>query len=312
MTIMTAAAIDLGTNTFHLIIAKLSFSGFTILHKRNEPVKLGEGRLNENIIIPEAFERGIKTLQSFRKDMEVYGVDIVKATATSAVRSARNGADFVAEAKAQSGIQIEVISGDKEAEYIFEGVKGSGVMSGQSLIVDIGGGSTEFILCDEDELLWKQSFDIGAARLMQAYFHSDPINEREVESVISHLDEILPPLFEACRRYKPTHLIGSAGAFESFAALIEESDPKATRSGPIDMVKYQQLSRNLIASTHQERTDMPALIPLRVDMIVMAAILTSYILERLPVTEMSLSTFDLKMGVLSTLNKQIAPGKVSR
>jgi exopolyphosphatase/guanosine-5'-triphosphate,3'-diphosphate pyrophosphatase len=300
---MIAAAIDLGTNTFHLIVARFSPSGMEILHKRNEPVKLGEGRLNDNIIIPEAFERGLHALESFSKDIKAHGATTVKACATSAVRNAENGSDFIKAAKGRSGIHIDVITGDQEAEYIFEGVKGSGTLQDKSLIMDIGGGSTEFIICKKDDLLWKQSFDIGAARLMQAFFHSDPISYTEIQSINTHLDHVLLPLFKACDKYKPQHLIGSAGAFETFSTMIlqEPIGSKSIKSGKLDLKKYRNLSSILIRSTHRDREQMSGLIPLRVDMIVIASLLTDYIIDHLDITSLSLSTFDLKMGVLHSL-----------
>ncbi|RZL51322.1 MAG: exopolyphosphatase, partial [Pedobacter sp.] len=162
---MRIALIDLGTNTFHLLIAEIKQKKFDILYKTNVPVKLGEGRINDNIIIPNAFERGINCLETFAKTIKNYHVDKVKATATSAVRSAENGQDFVKVVKEKTAIEIEIISGDEEAELIYQGVKLSGGIQDLSLIMDIGGGSVEFILCDTQNLIWKKSYNIGAARL---------------------------------------------------------------------------------------------------------------------------------------------------
>jgi exopolyphosphatase/pppGpp-phosphohydrolase len=120
---MRAAVIDLGTNTFHLIIAEISSAGVEVIYKTNVPVRLGEGRINENVIIPAAFERGIQTLKDFKKEIDKHQVAVVKAIATSAVRSSANGAGFVASAAEQAGITIEVISGEDEAAFIFKGVK---------------------------------------------------------------------------------------------------------------------------------------------------------------------------------------------
>lgn len=299
---MRAAVIDLGTNTFHLIIAELTTSGsIDIIFKTNSPVKLGEGRINENIIIPDAFERGIHTLKQFKVEIEKYGATMVKAIATSAIRSAVNGVDFIAAAKAQAGIEIEVITGDQEAQYIYEGVKSTGAIEGISLIMDIGGGSTEFIICNCHALVWKQSFNIGASRLMQAYFNSDPINKEDRLKIETHLDDILDELKTACSIYRPTQLIGSAGAFETFAALTLKEDLEMIKFKTIPFESYQELSAQLIASTHQERDQIPGLIKLRVDMIVMAAILTNYVLKTCDIQQIKLSTYDLKMGVLSTL-----------
>ncbi|TKC08768.1 Ppx/GppA phosphatase family protein [Pedobacter frigoris] len=300
---MRAAIIDLGTNTFHLIIAEISPSHqVQIIYKTNVPVKLGEGRINENIIIPEAFERGIKTLQDFRKEIDKHQATTIRAIATSAVRSAENGSEFVNAAKHQADIEIEVITGDVEAEYIYRGVKATGVIKSTSLIMDIGGGSTEFIICNQHALVWKKSYNVGAARLMQAYFNSDPISENDKTEIKTHLNETLEDLKIACSIYKPAQLIGSAGAFETFAGLIlADLDVKTVKSVAIPFTSYQSLSKQLIASTHHERDQMPGLVKLRVDMIVIAAILTDYVIETCAIKEIILSTYDLKMGILSGL-----------
>jgi exopolyphosphatase/guanosine-5'-triphosphate,3'-diphosphate pyrophosphatase len=299
---MRAAVIDLGTNTFHLIIAEISSAGVQVIYKTNVPVRLGEGRINENVIIPAAFERGIQTLKDFKKEIDKHQVAVVKAIATSAVRSSANGAGFVASAAEQAGITIEVISGEDEAAFIFKGVKATGIISTTSLIMDIGGGSTEFIICNPDGYLWKKSYDIGAARIMQAYFHSDPIASEDQSAIRQRLREELPDLRDACAAYRPNVLIGSAGAFETFAAmLLKNVDVKSISSASLDMEEYKALAEKLVSSSHAERAAMPDLIPLRVDMIVIAALITSYIIENTGLRSISLSTYDLKMGVLYSI-----------
>jgi exopolyphosphatase/guanosine-5'-triphosphate,3'-diphosphate pyrophosphatase len=299
---MKAAVIDLGTNTFHLIIAEYRGPDVEILYKTNVPVRLGQGRINENIIIPEAFERGIRTLKDFKLEIDKYQADVIRAIATSAVRSADNGRDFVDAAKL-AGIEIEVISGDQEAEYIFEGVKATGAIRGTSLIMDIGGGSTEFIICNEQRLIWKKSYNIGAARLMQAYFKTDPISDQNQASIIVQLDKELEELKEMCKKYRPHTLIGSAGAFESFATLLSDDvDLQNTIAMELDLEAYKQLAAQLISSSHEERKNIKGLIPLRVDMIVIACILSNYIIREINPDALYLSTYDLKMGVLYYMN----------
>jgi exopolyphosphatase/guanosine-5'-triphosphate,3'-diphosphate pyrophosphatase len=299
---MKIAAIDLGTNTFHLIIARIINNSLEIIYKVNEPVKLGEDITKENLIIPSAFERGINCLTQFKVALEDYQVDLVKATATSGVRSAKNGLDFVETAKLETGISIDVIDGDEEAQLIYEGVKLSGAITKKSLIMDIGGGSTEFILCDEHELFWKKSYNIGAARLMQLFFKSDPINEFDKQEILNHLTKELGDLKMKCEQFKPETLIGSAGAFETFTQMLfPEFKIKDISSAEIPYSAYQQLSKKLINASQNERRKMPNLIPLRVDMIVMASILTNYVLSEMNIQQIRLSTYDLKMGVLNSL-----------
>lgn len=303
---MRIAIIDLGTNTFHLLIAESTGSEFEILYKTNIAVKLGEGRINENIIIPTAFERGINTLKDFNQTIKKFKVDCVRATATSAVRSATNGNEFVIAVKDQANIIIEIISGEEEADLIYQGVKLSGAINDISLIMDIGGGSIEFILCDPNKLIWKKSYNIGAARLMQQFLHSDPISDEDKNAIHHHLQNELAELFEICSMHKPQVLIGSAGAFETFAALIIAAD-----NGTIDInnlkiypfiyEEYINIAIRLLHATRQERAIMPGMIALRVDMIVIAALITNYVLGRTNINRLTLSTYDLKMGILSEL-----------
>ncbi|WP_432708250.1 exopolyphosphatase [Pedobacter sp.] len=299
---MKAGVIDIGTNTFHLIIADFSNGEVDITYKTNVPVKLGEGRLNENIIIPEAFERGLQALIGFSETLKEQQVQVVKATATSAVRNASNGPAFVQAVKEQTGIDIEVISGDAEADFIFKGVQATGVITDTTLIMDIGGGSTEFILCNTKDLLWKKSYDLGAARLLQAFFKSDPINEADQSAIIHHVDQQVNELKEACQIHQPKVLVGSAGAFETFAVLLQKDlDLKSLAWAPLSMEGYNRLSTQLVASTHAQRAKIKNLIPLRVDLIVIAALLTDYVLKTFAIPELRLSTYDLKMGVLYSL-----------
>lgn len=301
---MRIAVIDLGTNTFHLLIAEIKQNNFDIIYKTNVPVKLGEGKINENVIIPVAFERGLACLKNFADTMTAYQVDQVRATATSAVRSAQNGQDFVEAVREKTGIAIEIISGDDEAELIYQGVKLSGAIQNLSLIMDIGGGSVEFILCDNEKLIWKKSYNIGAARLAQQFFNSDPISDDDRNAILYHIQGELADLFEICERYQPQTLIGSAGAFETFAELIinkknQQIDINKAETYVFNFDEYIEVAIKLLNLNHQERAAMPGMIPLRVDMIVMAALITNYVLGRTKINQLTLSTYDLKMGSLA-------------
>ena len=301
---MRIAVIDLGTNTFHLLIAEIKQNNFDVIYKTNVPVKLGEGKINENVIIPVAFERGLACLKNFADTMTAYQVDQVRATATSAVRSAQNGQDFVDAVREKTGIAIEIISGDDEAELIYQGVKLSGAIQNLSLIMDIGGGSVEFILCDTERLIWKKSYNIGAARLAQQFFNSDPISDDDRNAILYHIQGELADLFEICERYQPQTLIGSAGAFETFAELIinkknQQIDINKAETYVFNFDEYIEVAIRLLNLNHQERAAMPGMIPLRVDMIVMAALITNYVLGRTKINQLTLSTYDLKMGSLA-------------
>ena len=152
------ALIDMGTNTFHLLITEVGTDGkLTDLVRTKLPVRLGQGGISNGAIAPEAYERALKTLKDFRRQIDEYGVETVRAMATSMVRNAANGDAFVDDVLEQTGIKVEVIDGAREAELIYYGVRSAGVLDAQtSMIMDIGGGSVEFILCNQHEIFWKQ------------------------------------------------------------------------------------------------------------------------------------------------------------
>lgn len=299
---MKIAAIDLGTNTFHLIIAEKQGDSLVVIYKTNQPVKLGEDITKENKIIPAAFERGISCLKTFKATLDEHRVTTVRAVATSGIRSASNGQTFIDAVKDATSIVIDIVDGEEEANLIYEGVKLSGAIVGKSVIMDIGGGSTEFIFCDENGFYWKKSYNIGAARLMQGFFKSDPISAEDQLDIFSYLKATLADLVEFGKTFGAKTLIGSAGAFETYTAMITPSiNLKETAITTINLNDYHLLSERLIKATHKERTEMPNLIQLRVDMIVMASMLTNYILAELNIEKITVSTYDLKMGVLKNL-----------
>jgi len=176
----TVAVMDLGTNTFHLLIAQGDAANPEELYHTTVPVRLGEGGINNGIIQPAAYKRGVDTLVQFSEKIAEFKAERVSAMATSALRSASNGKDFIEEVRAKTGIEIETISGDREAKYIYEGVKAGKCLTKQnSLILDIGGGSVEFILGNEEEIIWKRSFEIGAARMLDKFHKIDPIRRHQ-------------------------------------------------------------------------------------------------------------------------------------
>lgn len=301
------AVMDLGTNTFHLLIAEADPNDPKELLHLYEPVRLGQGGINKGIIQPDAFQRGIDTLKKFHAEMERFGVGAVKAIATSALRSTSNGKDFIAQVKRDTGIEIEVINGDLEAEYIYQGVRSSGCLTSEhTIIIDIGGGSVEFIICDVDGIKWKQSFEVGAARLMEKFHQYDPIPPESVAELQEYLDEKLADLFHHAKDYPITKLIGSSGAFETYAEVMElekgnEFDLKAIKFMDFDDHDFLELTARLISSTHEERAHTKGIIPLRVDMIVVASLITRYVMDKLDITDVSMSMYSLKEGVLAKL-----------
>ena len=299
------AVMDLGTNTFHLLISEKAETGFQEILHLTEAVKLGEGGMKDGLIKPEAFERGVKTMQLFAEKIAVKEASKVRAVATSAVRSTKNGQDFINEVNAKTGIAIEVIDGLQEAGLIYKGVKSSGILSAEkALILDIGGGSVEFILCDEQEIYWKQSFEIGAQRLRQLFHQIDPMTEENIRKLNDYLEEQLQVLFLSVKNQEIAMLIGSAGSFETYAEMIEVEkgnpfDIQKIKTYEFKMDEFNAIANWLKHSSHQERLAKKSIIPLRVDMIVVASLITSFIIQKLQIQKLSMTTYSLKEGVLA-------------
>ncbi|CAN5119584.1 hypothetical protein BH09BAC6_BH09BAC6_19000 [soil metagenome] len=298
------AVMDLGTNVFHLLIVDADQQAMV---RENVAVKLGEGGINEGLIQPAAFERGLAAMQQFNEHLLTHSVKKAKAIATSALRNARNGQQFIDDVKATTGIAIEIIDGDKEAEYIYRGVKAAGCLSGHNtLIIDIGGGSVEFIICNSDTVHWKQSFEIGAARMMDKFHQTDPIPPESIAALNTHLEDNLKALFAAASTYPIDNAIGSAGSFETYAELAERKSGNPFNLEKIKQYAFDQhellsVLETLVRSTHQERVSNKTLIPVRVDMIVSASLITLFILKKLRINKVMMSTSSLKEGVLAEM-----------
>ena len=298
---------DLGTNTFHLLIADGDIQDSTEVVHEHIAVKLGEGGINKGLILPEPFERGLRTMKEFKAKIDSHNAQHVRAIATSALRNASNGKEFIDSVKEQTGIGIEIVDGNQEASFIYEGVKAAGLLSGaNSLIMDIGGGSVEFIICNNKNLAWKQSFEIGAARLMERFHNTDPIPPASIEALNLYLENTLTDLFDAVNSIEIHNLIGSSGAFETFAELAafkrsDVFDLKKTKNYEFDHNELLTITDELILSSHAKREANLLIIPVRVDMIVVASLITRYVMQKLGITNVALCTYSLKEGVLAEM-----------
>lgn len=304
---MRVGIIDLGTNTFNLAVADIINNYVCIFFKNKIAVKLGQGGLDKNIIAPEAFQRGLSALEQHKATLSHYKVEQVLAFATSAIRSTTNGPDFVKTVKDQLGITINVISGDEEAELIYLGVKQSMLFPNSNvLIIDIGGGSTEFIIANNEKLLWKQSFLLGVSRIKEKFKISDPIQKSEIELLINHLSTELKDLFNALEKYPCSILIGSSGSFDSFAEMIayKHNDPKMIEnvsSYEFNIDEIFEFNKMLLTTTYDDRIKVPGLVQMRADMIVIAGIFIEYIIHKINAKKVYLSKFALKEGALARL-----------
>ena len=302
---MAIAILDFGTNTFNLLIAERQGRGFNILHTGKQPVKLGRGGIQSNFITPDAFERGFVAIQNHMETISNYEVDEIRAFATSAIRNADNGEEFTEEVRKRFGFRTRIIPGDREAELIYKGVRQAVSFRDENdMILDIGGGSIEFIICNKQGIVWKKSFELGMARLLERYTLSDPITSEEVRVLEDYFIQQLAPLHEAVLKEKPSTLIGASGSFDTFQAMImhrKRTEPDHFFGREISLKDYSRLHKDLLRSTREERLAMPGMEPVRVEMIVAATIFVSFVIRSCQIKRLYHSEFALKEGVISEL-----------
>jgi len=304
---MRKAIVDMGTNTFHLMVVDFEQTGYKILWNEKIQVKLGVGGINRNTITSEAIDRAITTLKKFKIKASEFHVSEILAFGTSAMRNADNK-DFVVEKiKNETGIQTKIISGDEEAKLIYEGVNLALKLENEkALIVDIGGGSVEFIIGNGKEIFWKQSFEIGGQRLLERFQKHDPIHNSEIDEVTSYLKESLVSLADSMTVHSPKTLAGSSGTFDTLSEIyckqsgIEYPDLPET---PFAHEAFQKIYQEIISKNRAERMQIPGMIELRVDMIVVSCILVKFILDSFLFEKIRVASFSLKEGVLASLLK---------
>ena len=301
---MRQAIIDLGTNTFNLLIIEMmEKTKYQILFHDKVAVKLGKDCIDKNIISDEAIARALHALHFLLNSIKKYDTTKIRAIATSAIRSAKNGDLFVQKIKNELNLTIEVISGDEEAELIYYGVRQALELGKEkNLIMDIGGGSTEFIIANDSQIFWKHSFNLGISRLIEKFKPHDPLLKEEISMLKKYLMQELLPLLNAAKKFKSRILIGSSGSFDTMADLIlaKKNDSYLSKEATTynyDINDYRNLHTALLKSTYQQRLAMKGMVDMRADMMVFGSIFINLILNELQISEMKLSTFALKEGV---------------
>jgi len=310
------AIIDMGTNTFHVLIAENDVHGYHITYRERLAVKIGKNGINEGFITEQGIQRALLAMQSFKNTIDEQGVDRVYAFGTSALRNAANGDEVVKRIKAITGIEASIISGDMEAEYICMGVRAAMEIDEMSLIMDIGGGSVEFIISDNKKIYWKRSLEIGAQRLLEQFQKNDPITPAEVAILDHHFEKTLVDLYDALQNFKPHILIGSSGTFDTLSDIfcIKHDIHKGPEEieTPLTLEGFYAIYDEILHKNRGQRMQIPGMIEMRVDMIAVACCLIRHLLSKHLFTRVRVSTYSLKEGVLATLIHEIStPKKVT-
>ncbi|MDP2115333.1 MAG: phosphatase [Bacteroidota bacterium] len=295
------AIIDLGTNTCNLLIAEHDNSNYHILYQGKEVVKLGKNGIDKNQLTDDGLERAIPAIRKHQERIENYNVSEVVTIATSAIREATNKDWFQKEIKTHTGLELQIISGEKEADLIFKGVKLAFCeIEDHSLILDIGGGSNEFILTNAGSPIWKESFPLGMARIIEQIPPSDPITTEEITKINDWFESRLEPLWNRLQNVNIGMMIGCSGAFDTLADLIDQTDAgtKTRIRQEVTIYDFNFTYQKLIASTTADRMKMKGMEPIRIEMIVPSVIFIKIVIERLKIHKIYQTDFALREGVL--------------
>ncbi|WP_329210264.1 Ppx/GppA family phosphatase [Streptomyces sp. NBC_00683] len=304
------AAIDCGTNSIRLLVADAdpASGSFTELDRRMQIVRLGQGVDRTGRLAPEALERTFAACREYAAVIKELGAERIRFVATSASRDAENSDAFVQGVLDILGVEPEVVSGDQEAQLSFDGatkeLTGSDHLEKPYLVVDIGGGSTEFVVGD-DAVRAARSVDVGCVRMTERHLVEDgtvvdPPTPGRVAAIRSDIDAALDLAEETVPLAEAATLVGLAGTVTTVAAIalgLQEYDSEAIHHSRVSFDQVRDITGRLLSSTHEERAAIPAMHAGRVDVITAGALVLLAVMERTGAREVVVSEHDILDGI---------------
>lgn len=313
------AAIDLGTNSFHLLIVELrdvdsnSYSienginrSFNILYRQREIVRINIGKkINPKYLPEEGIKRALKVLAEFKEKIDEFDAEVF-AVATSAIREAENRDEFLKLVNDELGIEINVVSGYEEARLIYLGVlQGLNVYNKQILLIDIGGGSTELLIGKRGKVLFVSSLKIGAVRLAQRFFNqSENFSEDQKKECENFIEQIVVPNIKTIKKIGYDQVIGTSGEIQALARMIFNEVYDSYNYKPIDNVEFtykqfEKVSKKIFnAKSLSELKALPALDEKRSEIILPGTLILKVLLEKLNIDQITVSASALREGII--------------
>ncbi len=314
---MKLAGIDIGTNTLRLLIVEFSAEGkYRTVDSDRHITRLGEGLSSSGRLKNEAMGRALSVLKGYAGKCSGNRVDSIYAVATSAVREATNGSDFVRTVKDETGLDVNVISGEEEARLTMLGVSSAlEISEHDALLMDIGGGSTEFILVSKGEIEFRKSTEMGVVRFTEQYIKSDPPEMKEMDLVEKAIEGSL--LNEGCfvslrnsgRIPTGVEFIGTAGTVTTLAAMDQRMriyDSEKINGYRIKRNGIKDILSMLTEMTNKERMDLPGIEEGREDIIVAGALAAYKVMEWFGFDEMTVSDAGLREGLVADLYHRLS------
>jgi exopolyphosphatase / guanosine-5'-triphosphate,3'-diphosphate pyrophosphatase len=304
---MRIAVVDCGTNTFNLLIADDSSGTIDFIYEDKIPVKIGKGGIENKTIVEDAYARALEAMKSYAHAIKNYSVDKIIATSTSAFRSTDNGPQLRQDIFDQTGIDVRIISGDEEADYIYKGVTWTFPPEEDKryLIMDIGGGSTEFILYDREKIYFRESYLLGASRLLEKFKPSDPLSEYDLDNYYGYFKGVLnDSLIKVCKQNPPDILVGSSGFFDTLRKIcyhkFHSDQPEMVKqvNCRIDLSEFNACYHLMLPLNEEERKQIRGMTPFRAEMMGVSTLLVDYIIRETKVSYIINTSYALKEGVM--------------
>ena len=302
---MKVAALDLGTNTFLCLIVEGNKNGITKVHKDlMQVVRLGQGVGETGAFHPDALVRARQCLTEFKKEIDAQKVDKILAMATSAARDAKNGEELFKIGK-DLGIPIEIIPGEDEARITYQGATAGGADSSKiSLVLDVGGGSTEYIVGQGEKILFGESLNIGAVRLTEKHIKSQPVPENEKQAVKEHIQKEIARILPEIKKNKVEQIVAVAGTPTAIVAIeVGGFDEKKVDGHFLSRERLQHWV-NEFANTTVEVKKEKYQLGGRADIIFVGASILLATVEALSLPGMIVSTKGVRYGVALEILRQ--------
>ena len=300
---MRIAAIDCGTNSIHMIVVRIRPDlSFEVIDREKEMVRLGSGGLGGRALTPEAMAAALQAFSRFRRLAESHQVEEILAAATSAVREAENGGEFLAAVEHETGIKPRVISGTEEARLIhLAAVYGVDVAGASAVVVDIGGGSVEITHGAGNALRVAKSFKLGVIRLTERFVRTDPLSGRDERKLGKHIDGELTKYLRDIRDAGFDRVIGTSGTILSLGTVATAERRRASdeiRNLRVPAKQIHRLRKEIVSRSISDRMKLPGLDPRRADLIVSGAVLLDTVLRKLGAEEITLCDLALREGLV--------------
>jgi len=301
---MRIAAIDIGTNSVHMIVVRVRTDlSFEVIDREKVMVRLGAGGLDGKALTAEAMSAALQALSKFKRLADSHRVDVILAAATSATREARNGGEFLARVERETGIRPRVISGTEEAKLIHQAaVYGVDVGSARAVAIDIGGGSVEITLGTATSIQAAKSFKIGVIRLTERFVQSDPLSGRDEHRLTKHILSEIGRYCDQITAIGFDRVIGTSGTILSLgtvaATAARGGPPPELRNLRIPAKQIRRLRKEIVGLDAEQRLAVPGLDPRRADLVVGGAVLLDTILRRLGAEDLTLCDLALREGLV--------------